>query len=118
VSLENGKKIRMNSSYSKDLPTALCIFIYSAFPLKWKAFHLKGKIERFIQVAREVFKQFTALYPDATLADLTEYAHSWCMDVYGVKKHGTTGIPPRIAFEQDEKPHLNPLPCEPFVPAR
>jgi hypothetical protein len=65
-----------------------------------------------------VFKQFTALYPDATLADLTEYAHSWCMDVYGVKKHGTTGIPPRIAFEQDEKPHLNPLPCEPFVPAR
>ena len=78
----------------------------------------KGKIERFIQVAREVFKQFTALYPDATLAELTEHAHSWCVDVYGVRKHGTTGIPPWIAFEQDEKPHLKPLPRQPFVPAR
>ena len=78
----------------------------------------KGKIERFIPVAREIFKQFTALYPDATLAELNGYARSWCLDVYGVKKHGTTGIPPRIAFEQDEKPRLKPLPHLPFVPAR
>lgn len=78
----------------------------------------KGKIERFVQVARELFRRLDALYPDACLDELNKHALAWCLDEYGRRKHGTTGIPPRMSFEEMERPCLLPLPAEPFVPAR
>lgn len=78
----------------------------------------KGKIERFVQVARELFRMLDALYPDASLDELNMRALAWCIDDYGQRKHGTTGIPPRTAFEDIERPCLQSLPAEPFVPAR
>lgn len=78
----------------------------------------KGKIERFVQVARELFRRLDALYPDASLDELNQHALAWCLDEYGQRKHGTTGIPPRTAFDEIERPVLRPLPAEPFVPAR
>lgn len=78
----------------------------------------KGKVERFVQVARELFRMLDALYPEATLDELNEKALLWCRETYGKRKHGTTGIPPSEAFEEIEKPSLKPLPAEPFVAAR
>ena len=66
--------------------------------------------------ARELYKRLDALYPQAALEELNEHARQWCLQEYGGKKHGTTGIPPRQAFEEIEKP-LGPLPAEPYVPA-
>jgi transposase len=78
----------------------------------------KGKVERFIQVARELFRMLDALYPDATLDELNERALAWCRETYGARKHGTTGITPNEAFAEIEKPCLKALPAEPFVAAR
>jgi len=77
----------------------------------------KGKVERMVPEARELYKRLDALYPQATLEELNEHARLWCLQEYGGKKHGTTGIPPRQAFEEIEKPLLRPLPDQPFVPA-
>jgi len=77
----------------------------------------KGKVERMVPDARELYKRLDALYPLATLEELNEHALLWCLQEYGGKKHGTTGIPPRQAFEEIEKPLLRPLPAQPYVPA-
>lgn len=78
----------------------------------------KGKIERFVPVARELFKLLDALHPDATLEELNALALVWCRETYGTRKHGTTGMAPNVAFEQVERPCLKALPIEPFVAAR
>jgi transposase len=78
----------------------------------------KGKVERHVPVARELFRLLDALHPDATLAELNGHALAWCRETYGARKHGTTGVPPKEAFDGIEKPCLKPLPAEPFVPAR
>ena len=78
----------------------------------------KGKVERFVQVARELYRRLDALYPDATLDELNAHARLWCRDEYGKRKHGTTGIAPWTAFDEIEKPCLKPLPSEPFIAAR
>jgi transposase len=77
----------------------------------------KGKVERMVPEARELYKRLDALYPQATLEELNEHARLWCLQEYGGKRHGTTGISPRQAFEEIEKPLLKPLPDQPFVPA-
>lgn len=77
----------------------------------------KGKVERMVPEARELYRRLDALYPLATLEQLNEHARLWCLQEYGGKKHGTTGVPPRQAFEEIEKPLLKPLPTQPFVPA-
>jgi len=73
----------------------------------------KGKVERLVPVARQVFRMLKELHPSATLAELNRYALSWCRDEYGQKEHGSTGIPPVQAFEQ-EKRSLKSLPLERF----
>jgi transposase len=78
----------------------------------------KGKIERLVPVARELYRRLNALYPDASLDELNRHALIWCRDEYGKRKHGTTGIPPIIVFEEIEKACLIPLPAAPFIPAR
>ncbi|MDP3179320.1 MAG: IS21 family transposase [Spirochaetaceae bacterium] len=78
----------------------------------------KGKVERFVQVARELYRMLDALHPEATLDELNECALLWCRETYGSKKHGTTGLTPNEVFDEIEKPCLKPLPAESFVAAR
>jgi len=77
----------------------------------------KGKVERIVQVVRELWKRLTALHPAATLDELTALACAWSREDYGRKPHGTTGIAPRTAFDEIESAVLNRLPTEPFVVA-
>jgi transposase len=77
----------------------------------------KGKVERIVQVVREMWKLLTALHPAATLDELNVLACAWSRDDYGRKRHGTTGIPPRTAFDETERAVLKGLPAEPFVAA-
>jgi transposase len=73
----------------------------------------KGKIERMVPVARELFRMLKELHPSATLGELNERALQWCREVYGRKEHGTTGLPPMEAFET-ERPTLKALPGESY----
>ncbi len=77
----------------------------------------KGKVERIVQVVRELWKRLTALHPAASLDDLNALAMLWAREEYGRNVHGTTGIAPMVAFEGAEKACLGPLPADPFVPA-
>ena len=76
----------------------------------------KGKVERIVQVVRELWKRLTALHPAATLDELNSLALQWSLKEYGLSIHGTTGVAPGAAFELERKT-LNPLPAEPFVVA-
>lgn len=71
----------------------------------------KGKIERIVPLARELFRMLKELHPSAGLAELNERGQQWCREVYGRKEHGTTGVPPMEAFEQ-ERQRLKRLPEE------
>jgi transposase len=73
----------------------------------------KGKVERFVPVARELFRMLKALHPSADLAELNRRALDWCRQDYGAREHGTTGIPPMEAFAV-ERQALKPLPEERF----
>jgi len=77
----------------------------------------KGKVERIVQVVRELWKRLTALHPQATIEELNELAVAWAREEYGRSIHGTTGIAPSLAFDTIERARLRPLPIEPFVPA-
>jgi transposase len=74
----------------------------------------KGKVERLVPLARELFRMLKKLYPDADLRVLNEHAGRWCREEYGVKPHGTTHVAPLEAFQSVEKAHLRPLPAERF----
>lgn len=76
----------------------------------------KGKVERMVQVVRELWKRLTTLHPAATLDELNALARAWSHDEYGRNIHGTTGVAPAMAFELERKA-LNSLPAEPFVVA-
>jgi len=73
----------------------------------------KGKVERFVPVARELFGMLKALHPSADLAELNRHALQWCREDYGRREHGTTGVAPMEAFEV-ERPTLKALPAERF----
>jgi transposase len=88
-----------------------------ADPARVRAPKDKGKIERIIPLARELYKRFCSLHPEASLDELNAHALAWCREEYGRNTHGTTGVAPVEAFEQFEKPVLRPLPETPFVPA-
>lgn len=77
----------------------------------------KGKVERSVQVVRELWKRLTALHPGATLDELNALAAAWAREEYGTSIHGTTSIAPIVAFDGVERACLKPLPAEPFVPA-
>lgn len=70
----------------------------------------KGKIERFIRPARQLFRMLKKIHPLADIIELNKLALKWCVDEYGMRKHGTTFIEPMIAYEQSEKEKLKPLP--------
>lgn len=74
----------------------------------------KGKVERQVPLARELFRMLKRLYPEADLDELNEHAGKWCREEYGQREHGTTKIAPMYAFEKFEKEKLKPLPEERF----
>ena len=74
----------------------------------------KGKVERFIPVARELFRMLKRIHPTADIHKLNEHALIWCREEYGQKEHGTTGRAPMEVFEEVEKQTLKPLPSERF----
>ena len=74
----------------------------------------KGKIERQVPTARELFRRLVHLYPDAPLEEINEHALRYCREENGMTKHGTTGIEPLVAFNEVERAKLKPLAAEPF----
>jgi transposase len=74
----------------------------------------KGKVERQVPVARELFRRLKHLHPSAELSDLNTHALTWCRQEYGMNRHGTTGMPPWQVFQDVEKQTLKKLPAERF----
>ncbi len=74
----------------------------------------KGKIERMVPVARELFRKLKALNPSASLNELNILAMDWSRKEYGMRNHGTTGLKPMEVFEAIEKPLLKKLPEDRF----
>ena len=54
----------------------------------------KGKVERLVPIARELFRMLKKMHPTADLAELNRLALKWCWEDYGRREHGTTGIAP------------------------
>lgn len=73
----------------------------------------KGKIERLVPSARELFRKLKKLYPTAGLNELNKHALKWCREEYGEREHGTTKVPPISAYKI-EKNFLKSLPAERF----
>lgn len=78
--------------------------------------HAKGKakVERQVQEVREVYRALHAIHPSFSLDELNQEALHWCRDEYGMTVHGTTQIEPWIAFQQEERETLKPLPAKRF----
>ena len=100
----------LNKSYSE----AIDHYDTFADPSRVKKPKDKGKIERFIQVARERFRYLKKLHPEEQLSFLNKAAQEWCKTIYGLRKHGTTGVEPMTLFEEYERDKLKRLPSERF----
>ena len=77
--------------------------------------HAKGKphVERGVQYLREsFFRGERWLDPDHVQRE----ARRWCLEVAGLRIHGTTRKPPLAVFENVEKPALRPLARPRFDP--
>jgi transposase len=48
------------------------------------------------------------------LVDSRQQAEGWCRDVAGMRVHGTTRRVPRVVFEDQERPHLQPYDGVPY----
>jgi hypothetical protein len=75
----------------------------------------KGKVERMVPVARELFRKLKALYPSSSLKELNLKTIEWSRQQYGMRDHGTTGMKPLEVFETIEKAVLKKLPSERLV---
>ena len=78
----------------------------------------KGKVERSVPVARQLFRKLKKLYPDLDVLRANELACHWAQQEYGQRRHGTTGEKPYPVFLETEQPALLSLPSEPFEIAR
>jgi len=78
----------------------------------------KGKIERDVQTARELYRMLVTEHASATLGELNRYACTWLQEEYGTRNHGTTGEPPLKRFRDDEQQALVVLPSVPYTVAR
>jgi len=74
----------------------------------------KGKIERLVPQARELFRRLKEIHPAFSFGELNSAARTWCCEEYGATKHGTTGIPPVELFREEEKASLIALPTARF----
>lgn len=71
----------------------------------------KGKVERPIGYVRQGFFYGRSFLNDA---DLNAQALSWLARTANVRRHRTTGEPPRLRFEHDERMQLRPLAVRPY----
>ncbi len=78
----------------------------------------KGKVERFVPSARELFRKLKKLHPTADIHTLNRLALQWCRNEYGQREHGTTKQAPCVVFESVEKAFLGPLPGDRFEAPR
>jgi transposase len=66
----------------------------------------KGKVERPVRYVRGNFVYGRTFLHDA---DLDEQREHWLARVANVRVHGTTGEPPQVRFDRDERAQLQPL---------
>ncbi len=66
----------------------------------------KGKVERPVRYVRGNFVYGRTFLHDA---DLDEQREHWLARVANVRVHGTTGEPPQVRFDRDERAQLRPL---------
>lgn len=71
----------------------------------------KGKVERFVPVAREQFRILKRLHPGADRGELNRLILDWCRTEYGQREHGSTGVAPMELFKE-EREQLKALPDE------
>lgn len=71
----------------------------------------KGKVERPVRYLRGNFVYGRTFLHDA---DLDQQRHPW-LERANARRHGTTGEPPRLRFERDERPQLQPLALRPYT---
>jgi transposase len=74
----------------------------------------KGKIERVVPPARELFRKLKTLDPKLDVIAANRLALEWCRTGNGLTVHGTTGERPSVAFAERERSALGPLPQEDF----
>lgn len=75
----------------------------------------KGKVERVVPTARDLFKRLCALDPELTLNKANDRAGQWCRFENGMSVHGTTGEKPYERFSGHEQSVLSPLPEDRFT---
>jgi hypothetical protein len=74
----------------------------------------KGKTERDVQTVRQEFRKLLVLHPTMDIHEANRLVRRWCIEEYGEREHGTTGLRPYPTFLEKERPVLKPLPREPF----
>jgi transposase len=72
----------------------------------------KGKIERPVSYVRSNFIYGREFLGDA---DLAAQCVRWLDDTANMRVHGTTRELPRVRFERDERPRLQPLAVRPYI---
>jgi hypothetical protein len=71
----------------------------------------KPRVERNVSYARESFFRGQS-FPSLTA--MRTAARQWCLEVAGLRLHGTTGEQPLVAFQAREQAVLMPLPPQPW----
>lgn len=71
----------------------------------------KPRVERSVRHVREACFAGERL---ESLDDARSHAAQWCLEEYGLERHGTKGWRPRVKFEEDERPALKPKPTAPY----
>jgi transposase len=74
----------------------------------------KGKTERDVQTVRQEFRKLLVLHPTMDIHEANRLVQRWCIEEYGQREHGTTGLRPYPTFLEKERPVLRPLPQDPF----
>jgi len=72
----------------------------------------KGKVERPVRYVRGNFVYGRTFLHDG---DLDRQRQQWLEGVANVRVHGTTGEPPQVRFDRDERVHLQPLAARPYT---
>lgn len=78
----------------------------------------KGKVERQVPGARELFRKLKALHPTADIHELNRLSIEHCKNEYGMREHGTTKQMPLVVYNEVEKAVLKQLPDERYEVAR
>ena len=71
----------------------------------------KGKVERPVRYVRGNFVYGRTFLHDG---DLDQQRQQWLEGVANVRVHGTTGEPPQVRFDRDERVQLQPLAARPY----